>query len=42
MTSIYLLTLRQLSGRWRLLIIALVSALPPLVAVMVLQSTSAA
>ncbi len=42
MTSIYLLTLRQLSGRWRLLIIALVSALPPLVAVMVLQSMSAA
>ena len=41
MTSIYLLTLRQLSGRWRLLIIALVSALPPLVAVMALYSSSA-
>ncbi len=32
MTSIYLLTLRQLSGRWRLLIIALAAVLPPLVA----------
>jgi len=32
MTSIYFLTLRQLSGRWRLLIIAAVAALPPLVA----------
>ena len=41
MASIYLLTLRQLSGRWRLLIIALVSALPPLIAVMALYSSSA-
>ena len=41
MHAIYFLTLRQLSGRWRLAIIAVVAALPPLVAVMMLQSSSA-
>ena len=41
MASIYVLTLRQLSSRWRLAIIAVVAALPPLLAVIVLQSSSA-
>jgi ABC-2 type transport system permease protein len=41
MTSIYRLTLRQLAGRWRLAIIAAVATLPPLIAVMMLHSSSA-
>lgn len=38
MGSVYLLTLRQLSGRWRLLIMAVLAALPVLVALLTLRS----
>lgn len=41
MGSVYLLTLRQLSGRWRILIMTVLASLPVLVAVLMLQSTSA-
>jgi ABC-2 type transport system permease protein len=41
MSSVYLLTLRQLSGRWRLLVMAVLSALPVLMAVLVLRSDDA-
>jgi ABC-2 type transport system permease protein len=41
MSTVYLLSLRQLSGRWRLLVIAAVAALPALVAVLALGSASA-
>jgi ABC-2 type transport system permease protein len=41
MRPVYLLTLRQLSGRWRLLIMTVLAALPVLVAVLVLRSDSA-
>ena len=41
MRSIYILTLRQLSGRWRLLIMTVLAALPVIVAVLVLRSSSA-
>jgi ABC-2 type transport system permease protein len=36
MRAVYLLTLRQLSGRWRLLIMTVLSAMPVLMAVIVL------
>lgn len=41
MASVYLLTLRQLSGRWRLLIMTALASLPVLVAVPILRSRSA-
>jgi ABC-2 type transport system permease protein len=41
MGAVYLLTLRQLSGRWRLLIMIVLAALPVLVALLTLRSTSA-
>lgn len=41
MGSIYLLTLRQLSGRWRVAIMTVLAAMPALIAVMMLQSSSA-
>lgn len=41
MAPIYRLTLRQLAGRWRLLIMAVLAGLPVLVAVLTLRSTSA-
>ena len=37
MGTVYLLTLRQLSGRWRLLIMTLLAALPVIVATLVLR-----
>lgn len=41
MSSVYLLTLRQLSGKWRLLIMAALAALPALMAVIVLRDDDA-
>ncbi|HEX6133831.1 MAG TPA: hypothetical protein VFZ24_07705 [Longimicrobiales bacterium] len=41
MESVYVLTLRQLSGRWRLLIMTVLAAMPMLIAVLMLQSSSA-
>lgn len=41
MGSIYVLTLRQLSGRWRLLIMAALAALPVLIALAMVKSPSA-
>ena len=41
MSSVYFLTLRQLSGRWRLGIMAALAAMPVLVAVMMLRSSEA-
>lgn len=41
MGSVYRLTLRQLSGRWRLAIMTLLAALPVLTAVLTLRSTTA-
>lgn len=41
MSAVYLLTLRQLSGRWRLAIMTVLSALPVLMALVVLASSSA-
>ena len=41
MASVYVLTLRQLTGRWRLLIMTALSALPVLMAVVVLTSDNA-
>lgn len=41
MGSVYALTLRQLTGRWRLTIMTVLAALPVLVAVMVLRSDDA-
>ena len=37
MSAVYLLTLRQLSGKWRLLIMAVLATLPVLMAVIVLR-----
>ena len=37
MGAVYLLTLRQMSGRWRLLIMTVLAALPVLITLMVLQ-----
>ena len=41
MRSVYWLTLRQLSGKWRLSIIAILSALPVLITVLMVRSSSA-
>jgi ABC-2 type transport system permease protein len=41
MGPIYFLTLRQLSGRWRLAIMAVLSAMPVLIAVLMLRSSNA-
>ena len=41
MGSIYLLTLRQLSGRWRLLIMTVLAAMPVIIAALMLRSSSA-
>jgi len=41
MGSVYRLTLRQLSGRWRLLIMTVLSALPVFIAVVTTHSSSA-
>ena len=41
MTSIYMLTLRQLSGRWRLLIMSVLAAMPVFMAVLAVQSSRA-
>jgi ABC-2 type transport system permease protein len=40
-SSVYVLTLRQLTGRWRLLIMTVLSALPVLMALLVLTSDDA-
>ena len=42
MRSVYLLTLRQLSGRWRILIMTILAALPALITMIMLQSDEAA
>lgn len=41
MGAVYLLTLRQLSGRWRILIMTVLAALPVLIALLMLRSSSA-
>ena len=41
MTSVFFLTLRQLSNRWRLTIMILLAGMPVLIAVTMLQSSSA-
>lgn len=41
MREVYLLTLRQLAGRWRLAVMAVLAALPVLVTVLVLQGDTA-
>lgn len=41
MGAVYLLTLRQLSGRWRILIMTVLAVLPVVIAVMMLTSGSA-
>lgn len=41
MGSVYLLTLRQLTGRWRLLIMTVLAAMPIIISVVTLRSTSA-
>ncbi len=41
MNSVYTLTLRQLSGRWRLVIMAVLAALPVLMAVILVRSVGA-
>lgn len=41
MGSVYALTLRQLTGRWRLIILTVLAALPVVVTVLVLRSDSA-
>lgn len=41
MGSVFALTIRQLTGRWRLLIMTVLAALPVLVAALVLRSSSA-
>jgi ABC-2 type transport system permease protein len=40
MGSVYLLTLRQLFGRWRLVIMTVLAAMPVFITVLVLQSSS--
>lgn len=40
MGAVYLLTLRQISGRWRLLIMTVLAAMPVLIAVLTLRSNS--
>ncbi len=41
MNSVYTLTLRQLSGRWRLVIMSVLASLPVLMAVILVRSVSA-
>jgi len=41
MGSVYLLTLRQLSGRWRILIMTVLAAMPVAIAMLMLASSSA-
>jgi len=41
MSSVYFLTLRQLSGRWRLAIMTVLAAMPALIALLMLRSDSA-
>lgn len=41
MQSVYLLTLRQLSGRWRLMIMTVLASMPVIIAVLMLRSDSA-
>jgi ABC-2 type transport system permease protein len=41
MGAVYLLTLRQLSGRWRLLVLTVLASLPVLIALMALSSREA-
>src|SRR4029079_17915294 len=41
MGPVYRLTLRQLSGRWRLIIMSVLAALPVLIAVLTLRTSSA-
>jgi ABC-2 type transport system permease protein len=41
MSSVYFLTLRQLSGRWRLLIMTLLAALPVIIAYLMLSDNDA-
>ena len=41
MGSVYRLTLRQLSGRWRLLIMTVLAAMPVIIAVLMLRSDNA-
>src|SRR6185436_10298815 len=41
MGAVYLLTLRQLSGRWRLVILTVLAALPVAVALLTLRSSNA-
>jgi ABC-2 type transport system permease protein len=41
MRSVYVLTLRQLSGRWRLLVLTVLAAMPVLIAVLSLRSRRA-
>jgi ABC-2 type transport system permease protein len=41
MRPVYLLTLRQMSGRWRLLIMTVLAAMPVLIAVLMLSSSGA-
>lgn len=42
MRAVYFLTLRQLSGRWRLAIMAVLASLPVLITLMMLRSSNAA
>ena len=42
MGAVYLLTLRQLSGRWRLLIMTVLAAMPVIIAVLMLRSAQRA
>ena len=41
MGSVYLLTIRQLSGRWRLLIMTVLAAMPALIALLMVQGREA-
>ncbi len=41
MGSVYVLTLRQLTGRWRMIVLTILAALPVLVTLLVLRSESA-
>jgi ABC-2 type transport system permease protein len=41
MGSVYVLTLRQLSGRWRILIMTVLAAMPALIALLMLRSSEA-
>ncbi len=41
MRSVYLLTLRQLTGRWRLIIMTVLASLPVIIAVIMLRTESA-